>query len=161
SWNSWMWAPGDESYPTFYSYLTGLFVLAFTLALLRAVLMFVMQYTAARATTEAATRLRRAVYHQTFRLGTLAFRELGPSEAVAVSPRHLGAANDGLSVWRPVVFREPVKFGLLLAFALVVNFWLALAFLLFALLVWLVGGQIAAYFRRRGRAAVRRAADQL
>ena len=30
-----------------------------------------------------------------------------------------------------------------LAFALIVNFWLALAFLLFAMVVWLVGGQVA------------------
>ena len=41
------------------------------------------------------------------------------------------------------------------------NFWLALAFILFALLVWLVGGQIAAYFRGKGRLAMLRAANQL
>src|SRR5207302_5217080 len=60
-----------------------------------------------------------------------------------------------------VYFREPIKFGLVLLFAMLVNFWLALAFLLFALLVWVVGGQIAAYFRRRGRTADHQAADQL
>src|SRR5712692_7652824 len=102
----------------------------------------------ARAAIEAATRLRRAIYHHTFRLGTLAFRALGPSEAVGVSTRHLEAVHDALYGWLTVVFREPVKFGLLLMFAMLVNpptsFWLALAFLLFALLVWLIGGQIAA-----------------
>src|SRR5712692_9658961 len=115
----------------------------------------------ARAAIEAATRLRRAIYHHTFRLGTLAFRALGPSEAVGVSTRHLEAVHDALYLWLTVVFREPVKFGLLLVFAMLVNFWLALAFLLFALLVWVVGGQIAAYFRRRGRGAENQAADQL
>jgi ATP-binding cassette subfamily B protein len=163
SWNGWwMWEPGPEdAYPVFYSYLTGLLILALLLALLRAALMFVLNYSAARATIEAATRLRRAIYHHTFRLGTLAFRALGPSEAVSVFTRHLEAVNDALYAWLTVVFREPVKFGLILAFALLVNFWLSLAFLLCAVLVWYVGGQIAAYFRRQGRLATRRAADQL
>src|SRR5262245_43103977 len=123
--------------------------------------MFVNEYMAARATIDAATRLRRAVYHHTYRLGTLAFRALGPSEAVSASTRHLESVHDALYAWLTVVFREPVKFGLLLAFALLVNFWLALAFVGFAVLVWLVGGQIAAFFRRQGRIANQRAADQL
>jgi ATP-binding cassette subfamily B protein len=155
SWNRWMWEYGNLYY------LEGLFILALCLALVRAVLMFLASYQAAVATVEATTRLRRAIYHQTYRLGTLAFRALGPSEAVGVSTRHLEAVHDALYGWLTVVFREPIKFGLLLAFAMVVNFWLALAFLLFALLVWLIGGQIAAYYRRRGRAASHRAADQL
>ena len=116
---------------------------------------------AAQAVIGATTRLRRAVYHHTYRLGTLAFRALGPSEAVSVSTRHLEAVHDGLFAWLTVWIREPVKFGLLLLFALAVNFWLALAFLLFAVLVWIGGGQIAAWFRRRGRVAQHRAAEQL
>jgi ATP-binding cassette subfamily B protein len=154
-WNSWTWA---YDYP---AYLTGLFVLALLLGLLRAGLLFVNSYAAAQATTAAATRLRRAVYHHTFRLGTLAFRALGPAEAVGVSTRHLEAVHDGLYTWLTSYFREPIKFVLLLLFALAINFWIALAFLLCALLVWIVGGQIAAYFRRQGRAASHRAAEQL
>jgi ABC-type multidrug transport system fused ATPase/permease subunit len=50
---------------------------------------------------------------------------------------------------------------LLLLFALALNVWLALAFLLCALLVWLIGGQVAAYFRRQERAATRRSSEQL
>src|SRR6478736_7730891 len=101
-------------------------------ALLRAVLLYVSTFMAARATTEAATRLRRAVYHHTFRLGTLAFRALGPSEAVTIFARHIEAVHDALYNRLTAVFREPVKFALLLLFALAVNFWLGLAFLLFA-----------------------------
>src|SRR5262249_51822402 len=149
-----MWEEGNENY------LIGLLLLALVLVLLRALLMFVNGYMAARATIDAATRLRRAVYHHTYRLGTLAFRALGPSEAVGVFTRHLEAVHGALYPWLTVVFREPVKFGLVLLFALLVNFWLALAFLLAALLVWLVGGQAAAYFRRQGRIATHRAADQ-
>jgi ATP-binding cassette subfamily B protein len=153
--NFWMWADG------FGVYLIGLFLGGVLVALLRTGLMYTTSYMAALATTEAATRLRRAIYHHTFRLGTLAFRALGPAEAVGVSTRHLEAVHEGLHTWLTVYFREPVKFGLLLVFALLVNFWIALAFVLFALLVWLVGGQIAAYFRQQGRTASHRAADQL
>jgi ATP-binding cassette, subfamily B, bacterial len=155
SWNGWMWASG------YGAYLTGLLILAVGLGIMRGVCMFANTYMAALAVVEAATRLRSAVYLHTYRLGTLAFRALGPAEAVGVSTRHVEAVHDGLYAWLTVVFREPIKFGLLLLFALLVNFWLALAFLLFAVLIWVVGGQVAAYFRRRGRAAAHRAADQL
>lgn len=153
--NEWMWASGNAAY------LQGLFLAALILAVVRTVLLFLADYLAASATIEASTRLRKAVYQQTYRLGTLAFRALGPSEAVSISTRHLEALHTGLHAWLTISFREPVKFGLLLVFAMLVSFWLALAFLLFALLVWLVGGQIAAFFRRRGRAADYVAADQL
>jgi ATP-binding cassette subfamily B protein len=154
-WDPWMWDYGNDVY------LRGMLFLAIGLALVRALLMFLNGYAAARATIEASQRLRRAVYHHTYRLGTLAFRALGPSEAVSVSTRHLEAVHDGLYDWLTVVFREPVKFALVLIFALLVNFWLALAFLLFALLVWLIGGQMAAYFRRQGRIASTQAANHL
>lgn len=155
-WNSWwMWRHGNNTY------LSGLLIVAVLLALLRAVASYVNQDMAARAAIEASTRLRRAVYHHTFRLGTLAFKALGPSEAVSIFTRHIEAVHDALYSWLTVVFREPVKFGLLLAFALVVNFWLALAFLLFAILVWLIGGQVAAYFRRQGRIAASQSAERL
>jgi ATP-binding cassette subfamily B protein len=154
-WNPWMWSSG------FGAYLIGLLIVGIIVGLARAGLMFASNYMAALATTEAATRLRRAIYHHTYRLGTLAFRALGPSEAVSVSTRHLEAVHDGLFTWLTTYFREPIKFGLLLLFALMVNFWIALAFLLFALLVWLIGGQIAAYIRRLGRAAAHRAAEQV
>ncbi len=152
-WNPWMWRNQ--------SFLSELFLLAILLALIRAVVRFVMITAAARATVEAATRLRRLVYHHTFRLGTLAVRALGPSEAVGIFTRELEAVHNGMFAWLTVLFREPVKFALLLAFALVVNFWLALAFLLFAILVWLIGGQVAAHYRREGRSAMQRAAEQL
>jgi ATP-binding cassette subfamily B protein len=156
SWNPWMWNVENQAY-----YLAGLALVALLLALVRALLMFVVHYNAARATIEAATRLRRAIYHHTYRLGTLAFRALGPSEAVGIFTRHLESLHDAMYVWLTVVFREPVKFILILAFALLVNFKLAVVFLLCATLVWLIGGQSAAHFRGQGRTATRRAADQL
>jgi ATP-binding cassette subfamily B protein len=142
-------------------YLIGLLAAGIVLAFLGAGLMLLMREMAARATIEAATRLRRAVYHHTFRLGTLAFRALGPTEAVSIFARHIEAVHDALFTYLTVSYRAPVKFALLIAFALFVQFWLGLASLMLALLVWLVGGQVAAYFRRRGRQATHLASEIL
>lgn len=159
-WNPWMWKYGQGTAPNSY-YLTGLLLLAIVLSLLEASALFVMHDGAARATSEASRRLRRAVYHHTYRLGTLAVKALGPAEATSIFTRHIEAVHDALYAWMTVRFREPVKFFLLLAFALVLNVWLALSFVTFALLIWLFGGQLAAYFRRQGRVAEQRAATHL
>jgi ATP-binding cassette subfamily B protein len=154
-WNPWAWRHGNLWY------LIGLLVLAVLLGLLHGVLTFVAQDAAARASTEAATRLRRAVYHHTFRLGTLAFRALGPGEAVSIFTRHVEAVHEALFLAMTVLWRQPIKFGLLLAFALLIHPLLAVAFLLAAFLIWMVGTQVAAGVRREGRAATARAAEQL
>lgn len=159
--NPWTWKYGTPARPNYFIVLTGLLGVVLALALLRAILGFVLHDMAARATIEAATRLRRAVYHHTFRLGTLAFRTLGPGEAVTVFTRHIEAVHDALYVRLTVLIPQPIKFGLLLAFALVIHPLLAAACLMFALLAWLVGGQIASYFRREGRLATHRASEQL
>ena len=67
----------------------------------------------------------------------------------------------GLYTWLTVVFREPVKFVLVLAFALMVHVGLALVFLLFGLAVWLIGELVVAHYRRQGRLAMQRAAEHL
>jgi ATP-binding cassette, subfamily B, bacterial len=163
-WNPWLWnvsaAPhGPRSF--FPPHLTALLLAAIFLALVGTGLTLLMHEMAARAAIGASHRFRRAVYHHTFRLGTLAFRALGPSEAVSVFTRHIEAVHDALYSRMTVTFREPIKFGLLLAFALLVQPLLALAFLLFAVLVWLIGGRIAERFRRQSAAATRHAAERL
>jgi ATP-binding cassette subfamily B protein len=158
--NPWMWRNGEPHAPNVW-YLTILLAIAVGVALLRALLMYVTERQASRATVEATRRLRRAVYQHSYRLGTLAFRALGPSEAVSMMTRHVEAIHDALYARLTVVFREPVKFVLLLALALVINPWLTLAFCCAALLVWIIGGQVAAAMRQRGRVLTRQAADQL
>lgn len=157
----WTWRAANPAQLTSAYYLGVLAALALTIALVRALAMFAMGYAAAHAAIEATNRLRRAVYHHTYRLGTLAFRALGPSEAVGIFTRQLEAVHDGLYTVLTVMWREPVKFVLLLAFALALNVWLAVAFLIFALLVWLIGGQVAAYYRSHERTGTRLAAEQL
>jgi ATP-binding cassette subfamily B protein len=164
-WNPWLWnlhtEPPQLPGLLFPLHLTGLLLVAIFLALAGTSLLLLMHEMAARAVIGAAHRLRRAVYHHTFRLGTLAFRALGPSEAVTVFTRHVEAIHDALYNRMTVYFREPIMFILLLAFALVVHVWLALAFLLFAVLVWMAGGAIARRFRQESAAATRHAAERL
>lgn len=160
-WNPWMWSHGNDRYPSSYYYLLGLFMAAFALAGLRALSRSLGIVAAARASVEATTRLRRAVYHHTFRLGNLAVQARGPSAAVGIFTHQIEAVHNGLIGWLTVSFREPIKLVLVLLFALVINFWLALATLFFALLVWLIGGRVASYYRRQGRVAMQKAAEQL
>lgn len=143
------------------AYLWGLFLTAVALAMLRVGFLVLAHSAAARASISAVSRLRLAVYLQAYRAGAPSFGAKEASESVSLSASHVEAIQTGLFAWLTAAFCEPVKFGLLLLFAMLVDFWLASAFLLFALLVWLVGGQIAAFFRMRGRAAERRSAGQL
>ena len=161
AWNPWMWKFGDAQHPTFLYYLVGLLILAVLVAVVRAVLLFLTHYASARATIEAATRIRRAVYHHTFRLGSLAVKALGPGEAVTIFTRHVEAVHDALYTSLAVLFVQPITFTLLLMTALVFHPILAIAFLLSAVLIWLIGGQVTGYFRQQGKQASNRAAEQL
>lgn len=153
--NEWTWKYGDTYY------LQGLVLAGLTVTLLRGICFFLSNALAAKAVIESATRLRRALYLQTYRLGTLAVRSLGPSEAVGVSTRHLESVHEGMFLWLTACFREPVKFGLVLVFALLVNFWLTMIVLMLAALVWLIAGQVAAHFRVKVAAAEGRIGEEL
>lgn len=159
SWNEWTWK-GATNTPLS-PYIVGLLLITLLLVILRGAMTVLMYEMASQTTIEAASRLRRAVYHHTFRLGTLAFRAVGPSEAVTVFTRHVEATHDALQARLTVMTKEPFKFIVLVLFAFVVGGWVAFAFVLFALLVWVVGGQIAAYFKRQERMANNEASEQL
>ena len=154
-WNSWTWAYGNTNF------LYGLVIVAVGVALLRLAMLFLSSYYGAIAVLDAMTRLRRSVYQHTNRLGLLAFKTLGPSDAAGISTRHLEGVHEALFQWLTVFFREPVKIGLLIAFMLVVNFWLGVAFLGIAALVWLIGGQLVDHHQEQGRAAEAQSADQV
>lgn len=160
-WNTWMWNGPVATRGPLPSYLTGLAVVATILGLAWALLVILNREMAARATIEATSRLRRAVYHHTFRLGTLAVRAMGPSEAVSILTRYIEALHDGLYTYLTVHFREPITFALLLLFAFVVDPIMSLAFLLFALVVWQVGLRIVTAIRSQTRLANNVAAERL
>jgi ATP-binding cassette, subfamily B, bacterial len=150
AWNRWTWEPGRASSPNS-SYLTGLFLIALVIALVRGLLTNLVAYLAAAATLETTTRLRRAIFFHTYRLGSLAVRTSGPGEAASLVVRKVDAVGDALEAWLIAPYRHPLLFALLLVLILLVNFWLAASFLILALLVWAIGGQVAANFRREVR----------
>lgn len=158
--NSWTWVPGADGSANV-TYLTGLFILAFGLALVRGVLVNALAYLSAAVTLDTVTRLRRAVYFHSFRLGSLTMQTIGTAEAAALLTRRVEAVGDAIHARLVAAFRYPLAVVLLIALILLVNFWLAVSFLALAGLVWLIGGQIAAHFRRDARLGERQAAAAL
>lgn len=150
AYSSWAWAPG-----TFWTvnviYLTGLFVLAFGLALVRGVLVNALAYLSAEVTLDAVARLRRAVYLHTHRLGSLTMQTVGAAGAADLLTRRVDEVEDALRTELTAAVRAPLTILFLVALILLVNFWLAVSFLALAGLVWLIGGQITAHFRREAR----------
>ena len=158
--NSWTWVPGADGSANV-PYLTGLFVLAFALAAIRGVLVNALTYLAAVVTLEAVTRLRRAVYFHTFRLGSLTMQTIGTAETADLLTRRVEEVGDAIRARLTAAYRYPLSVVLLIALILLVNFWLAVSFLALAGLVWLIGGQVAAHFRREARLGERQATAAL
>lgn len=154
-WNGWSWRPGSATVPNYW-YMTGLLYLAIMFALIRTLLIHLMNRSAATAALEVSTRLRRAIYHHTYRLGTLTIQSSGMSRAAALFHRHVDAVSDAVHERLSSQFFGATEVVILLAFALAIHFWLAIAFLLMALIVVLIGGQLMASYRRTIRKADRR-----
>jgi len=160
SWNRWTWQSGPPGNPVG-PYLTGLFVLAFGVALARGILVQAMTYLAAAVSLDLVTRLRRSVYLHTYRLGPLAVRAVGPGETVQLFTKEVDAVGSAVHDSLRTCYRSPILVIGLLAIILVLNFWLALSFLLLAALVWVIVGQVAAHYRRDARLGARQARSSL
>ncbi|HEY1189957.1 MAG TPA: ABC transporter ATP-binding protein, partial [Gemmata sp.] len=156
AWNGWTWRPGATGSANV-TYLTGLFVLAFGLAAVRGVLVNALAYLSAAVTLDAVTKVRRAVYFHTYRLSSLTMQSVGTAEAADLLTRRVEEVGDAIHARLAGATRYPLTAALLVGLILLVNFWLALSFLALAALVWLVGGQVAAHFRREGRRGERQA----
>ncbi|HVK11669.1 MAG TPA: ABC transporter ATP-binding protein [Gemmataceae bacterium] len=153
----WTWKGEDANR----SYLTGLLVLALFLVLLRGVLSVVSNEAAARASLEAVTRLRRSLYHHTARQGAMTISPGAVDEAGTLFNRKAEDIHAALYFHLTHTLRNATQFILLLVVALLTHFWLAIAFVLVALVVWSVSGQIAVSFRRQSRVATRVASNRL
>ncbi|MBA4186587.1 MAG: hypothetical protein C0467_01075 [Planctomycetaceae bacterium] len=155
--NSWMWRPNSNNDANT-KYLTGLFVLAFVISLVRGVMVNTLAYLAAAVTLDIVNRLRRAVFLHTYRLGSLLPRSEEPAQLFTRQAESVGSAVSASLTAR---FRSPIMVLGLIVLILLTNLWLAVSFLLLAALVWLVGGQFAAHFRREGRIGARQAETSL
>lgn len=160
SWNYWMWNPGESGRANL-TYLTGLFILAFVIAIVRGILLNALAYLAAAITIACLTRLRRAIYLHTYRLGSLAIRTVGPAEATQLFIKQTDAVGTAIYASLTATYRYPILIGGLLILILLLNFWLAISFLLLASLVWVIGGQITAHYRRDARMASRHSDSSL
>ncbi len=160
AWNPWSWRPGESGVPNA-RYLTGLLCLALVVGIIRATLMQIGTAAAAAAGLAVSVRLRRAIYHHTFRLGTLAMESPDRNRAALLFHRSVDAVADAVREKLTSQFFGPLEVIVLLAFALAIHFWLGLAFVLMALIVALVGDHLASSFRRRVRRADRRAAARM
>lgn len=159
SWNSWTWRVSDGGGNWYY--LIGLTVLAIILAVVRALTLNFMNYAAATATLEAATRLRRSVYQQSYRQSNMALRTDAVDETVEIFAGDVERVHDGLYRQLTTVFYLPITITLLVILALALDPWLALASLMFGAAVILLGGYLAARYRDRARAAARKASGHL
>jgi ATP-binding cassette, subfamily B, bacterial len=159
SWNPWTWKASNSGRNI--GYLFGLMVLAVLFAVFRAGMLNVMNYAAATATLDAATRLRRSVYQQSYRQSTLALRPESADETVDIFARNVEDVHDGLYAQLTSLFYLPFTLVILVLLALSLDVWLALASLMFGAVVILLGGYLAARFRDDARAAGRKAAGQL
>ena len=160
SWNEWSWRPGENGSAN-RAYLTGLAVIALVIGLIRGLMANAMVYLAAVVRLDLVARLRRALYLHTSRLGSLALRTAGTREPVQLFTKHVESVGDATAAGLTTNWRVPVLVIGLLALIMLVNFWIAVSFLLLAALVWLIAGQIAAHFRREARLGSRQADTSL
>lgn len=149
-----------------HSLLVGLLVAVGCLAILHAAFNLTMTWSAARATTDASHRLRRSVYVHSLRLGRLTLLGRSGSDVASTFIRDLEAVQEGLFTSLTTRVKEPARFLMTLAFMLAVDSatglpWLAATGLILALLGWLIGGELANYYRQRERRASAVAADQM
>ena len=160
SWNTWTWKPTLADSANRH-YLTGLFLIAFLLVVVRGVAMYITSYCSTFATIDAATRLRRAVYTHAQRLSAVAIRPDLQSEAGEIVTRRVDQIQEGLVASLSGAVRGPVIVLLLTVFLFAEHFKLTVVLVALSLIVWLLAGQAATWFRRDARLAGRRAEARL
>jgi ATP-binding cassette, subfamily B, bacterial len=153
----WSWRSADPNR----GYMTGLLVIGLILVFFRGVCMVVMNEAAAKAALEVVTRLRRSIYHHTARQGAMTINNGAVDEAGGLFTRQVEYVHESILYSLTHSYRYAVFFPLMLLIALLTHFWLALAALMFATLVWAIAGQMTASFRHRSRIASRVATNRL
>jgi ABC-type multidrug transport system fused ATPase/permease subunit len=142
-------------------YLTALFLIGFGLVLFRGLCLNASAHFSCIAAIEVTGRLRRNIYNHCFRLGPLAVNPEMQREAGVLIAERTEQIQDGLIAWLTIGFRGPYLAAVAALVAVAANAWLGLASLFLLAAVWLLAGQIAAYFRRDARIASRRAEARL
>ncbi|MGL6075629.1 MAG: ABC transporter ATP-binding protein [Fimbriiglobus sp.] len=159
-WNSWTWKPnGNRSANG--QYILGLLIIGLVLIGLRGLLLNLASYCSTIATIEAGARLRRAIITHSQRLNSVAVRAEEQAHVGKLVSKDVESIERGLGAWLTGVWFRFVVILVLLVLLLAGYFWLSMAILCLAALVWLVAGQAAARFRRDARLADRRVEGRL
>ncbi len=164
SFNPWMWQStirnGEVIEDANHTYLTGLLFLAVVTVLVRFLMLVILNLASARTCLEAITRIRRAIYHQTTRLGNLTIRSNQSNESSGLFTHHVEALHEAFYIRLTYHYRNFVQVMLLLLMAFLADFLLAATFTCFAVIIWMIGGQLTIALRRRSQLASRQAANQ-
>lgn len=155
SWNSWTWQPGETSLAT-QSYLTGLFIFAFAIALLRGLILNLGSYCAMICAQEGVTRIRRNLFTHSYRLTAVTVKEEAQQEAGELLSHRVEQIYDGFAAWMTTAIRSPILAIGAAIILILAHPMLALSLLSLGGLVWVVTGQVAAWYRRDARVAMKR-----
>lgn len=151
----WMWRPGNSGQANT-AYLTGLFVIALAIAIAQLLASLWGAYAATLASIDAVGRIRRAIFSHTNRLGILVTRPQSIQEVTSLFIDKAGTLEDGFRAWMTGLWQAPLAMLIFVAVIVAINPPLGVSFLILGMLVWLVGGQLASWFRRDSRHAARR-----
>ncbi|MCZ2342818.1 MAG: ABC transporter ATP-binding protein/permease [Bacteroidales bacterium] len=158
--NPWTWDPTGGR-PVNVIYLSVLFGAAFLIALLRGILLNLSMLWAANASIDAGVRLRKMVNTHSYRLSAVVIDPLAQMEAGKLISTRIEQIQEGLHSWMTQSFRWPTLLVAVMFVLFTTNIWLTIGMILVGGLVWLVMGQIAAWFRHDARMATRRAEARL
>lgn len=147
-----------------YVYLITLTLGILSVSILFSLVTFLQKRTAAAASIDAITRLRRSVHTHAYRLGALALRHVSKGPVIGSTMRALDTLQEGLYAWFLRTVHEPWNLFWLLLFLIGIDClhgvpWTSLVLLAAAGLYWLIGSWIAASARQGERRDAIKAAE--
>lgn len=139
-----------------YVYLLSLVAGILMASLLFSGITFLQKRTAAAASIDAITRLRRSVHTHAYRLGSLTLRQVSKAPIIGSTMRALDTLQEGLFGWFIRTVHEPCNLIWLLIFLVLVDSlqgvpWTSFVLLAAAGLYWLVGAWMTASARQAER----------
>lgn len=143
--DTWLGAPLDFCYRNLswsrsnLSYLALLILVALILGASRTLLLLYYHHVVASAITAATTDLQHKVFHHKFAAATRAFQPGSANAMRQLLGEGIPALQQAMRAYLDVLPAAPIRLGLLILFVLLLNPWLGVAFLLMALLVYVLG----------------------
>jgi ATP-binding cassette subfamily B protein len=132
--------------------LQVIFFCALAIGLARLFLLVVQSRLLVSAATDAQSRLQKEIYQKQFELGGSAVDPAPREQIEPILRDHLPTMLVGVKTYMERIVREPSKIAGLLVFALLINPWLGVCFIIMSALAWVVGRRLVrTYFDRGSR----------